>query len=86
MKDAPRKGLIIATFVEWFKTATLRKVNVNEVIRAVLNPLFFSRKDFTRTKSTKSTKKHQKHKDATKQKHKNANNQISDFFPLRCFL
>ena len=32
--------------------------NVNEVIRAVLSPLFiyfFSRKDFARTKSTKST-------------------------------
>ena len=30
--------------------------NVNEVIRAVLNSLFFLRKDFTCTKSTKSTK------------------------------
>ena len=38
--------------------------NVNEVIKAVLNFLFFLRKDFTRTQ------KDQKHKDATKQKHK----------------
>ena len=30
--------------------------NVNEVIRAVLNSLFFLRKDFARTKSIKSTK------------------------------
>ena len=30
--------------------------------------------------------KHQKHKDTTKQKHKNANKRVSDFFPLRCFL
>ena len=42
--------------------------NINEVIRAVLNSLFFFlQKDFARTKSTKSiksiksTKKHQKH-------------------------
>ena len=38
--------------------------NVNEVVRAVLNFLFFLRKDFTRTQ------KDQKHKDATKRKHK----------------
>ena len=44
--------------------------NINEVIRAVLNPLFFFlQKDFARTKSTK------KHKNATKQKHNNANKQ-----------
>ena len=30
--------------------------NINEVIKAVLNFLFFLRKDFVRTKSTKSTK------------------------------
>ena len=30
--------------------------NKNEIIRAVLNTLFFLRKDFARTKSTKSTK------------------------------
>ena len=43
--------------------------NVNEVIRAVLNSLFFLflQIDFARAKSTKSTKKQ---KEATKQKHK----------------
>ena len=37
--------------------------NINEVIRAVLNSLFFLQKDFARIKSTKSTKstKAQKH-------------------------
>ena len=57
--------------------------NVNEVIRVVLNSLFFLQKDFASTKCTKITKST---KDATKQKHKNANKQISDFFPLRFFL
>ena len=50
--------------------------NINEVIRAALNSLFFFlQKDFARTKSTKSIKsikstkkpqKHQKHKKAPK--------------------
>ena len=56
--------------------------NINEIIMAVLKPLFFLRKDFARTKSTKSTKKH---KD-TQAKAQNVNKRISDFFPLRCFL
>ena len=47
--------------------------NINEVIRAVLNFLFFYEKISHAPKSTKSTKKHKKHKNATKQKHKNAN-------------
>ena len=38
------------------KQAAHLSSNVNEVIRAVLNSLFFLRKDFARTKSTKSTK------------------------------
>ena len=60
--------------------------SVNEVIRAVLNLLFFLRKDLTRTKSTKAPKapKAQKGQKSTK-KHKNANKRISNFFPLRCF-
>ena len=37
--------------------------NINEVIWAVLNSLFFLRKDFARTKSTKSTKSTKRHKD-----------------------
>ena len=36
--------------------------NINEVIKAVLNSLFFLRKDLAHIKSTKSTKKHQKHR------------------------
>ena len=53
--------------------------NVNEVIRAVLNSFIF----FTNWFCTH--KKNQKHKDATKQKHKNANKRISIFFPLDVF-
>ena len=34
----------------------IRSSNVNEVIGAVFNSLFFLRKDFALTKSTKSTK------------------------------
>ena len=34
--------------------------NVNEVIRAVLNSIFFLRKDFAHTKSTKSTKRYKR--------------------------
>ena len=56
--------------------------NVNEVIRAVLNPLFFftkifcthqkhqKHKDASKQKHKTTHKKHQKHNDATKQKHK----------------
>ena len=55
--------------------------NVNLVIRAVLNSVFF----FFFTKRFCTHKKHQKHKDADKQKHKNANKWISDFFPLDVF-
>ena len=56
--------------------------NINEVIKAVLNSLFFLRKDFAHTKSTKSTKRHK----YTRAKAQNANKRISDYFPLRCFL
>ena len=60
--------------------------NVNEVIRAVLNFLFFFfTKRFHTHQMHKKDQKHQKYKDATKQKHKNANKRISDFFPLRSF-
>ena len=41
--------------------------NINEVIRAVLNPLFFFYKTILHAP------KAQNHKNATKQKHKNAN-------------
>ena len=46
------------------KQAAHLSSNVNEVIRAVLNSLFFFTKRFD------THQKHQKHKDATKQKHK----------------
>ena len=57
--------------------------NVNEVIRAVLNSLFFLRKDFACTKGTKSTKtlEAQKRNQAKAQKAQNANKRRSDFFP-----
>ena len=41
--------------------------NVNEIIRAVLNSLFFFTKRFW---THQKHQKHQNHKDATKQKHK----------------
>ena len=41
--------------------------NINEVIRAVLNFLFFLRKDFARTKKTKSTKRSKSTKSAKTQ-------------------
>ena len=45
--------------------------NINEVIRAVLNVIIFSRKDFACTKSVKKhKKKHKKHKNAAKQMYK----------------
>ena len=37
-----------------------RSSNINEVIKTVLNFLFFYEKDFTRTKRIQGTKKHQK--------------------------
>ena len=62
--------------------------NIDEVIKAVLNSIFFLRKDFAHTKSTKSTKNSKstkRHKD-TRAVAQNANKRISDYFPLRCFL
>ena len=51
-----------------------RSSNINEVIRAVLNSLFFFYKKFWHApKSIKSTKEHKSTKSTTKQKHKNAN-------------
>ena len=35
--------------------------NINEVIRAVLNSLFFLRKGFVRTKKQQKAQKHKKH-------------------------
>ena len=45
--------------------------NINEVIRAVLNSLYFFTKGFrTHKKHQKHHQKHKKHKNATKQKYK----------------
>ena len=53
--------------------------NINEVIRAVLNSIyFFYKKILQALKALKGIK-------TPRQKHKNANKQISDYFPLRCF-
>ena len=50
-------------------------MNINEVIRAVLNSLFFLQKYFARTKSTKSTKT---------QPNKSTKTQISEQKQLMC--
>ena len=47
--------------------------NINEIIKTVLNLLFFYEKILHAQNSTKKHQKHKKHKSATKQKHKNAN-------------
>ena len=74
--------------------------NINEVIKAVLNILHFFTKIFYTHKKDKKHKKAPKAQKAPKalkapktqkvqkstKKHKNAKKQISDSFPLRCFL
>ena len=49
--------------------------NTNEVIKTVLNILFFYEKISPEQKAPKSTKRTKKHKNATKQKNTNANKQ-----------
>ena len=51
-------------------SSNINSSNINEVIRAVLNFLFFLQKDLAGTKVPKSTKSNKKHKNATKKKHK----------------
>ena len=63
-----------------FKTIQHGSSNVIEIFRAVLNFFFFL------TKKICTYQKHQKHQRHKDKKHKNANKQISHFFPLRCFL
>ena len=61
--------------------------NINEVIKAVLNSFFYEKishaqkapKALKAPKTPKGTK-------IPRQKHKNANKRISDYFPLGCFL
>ena len=59
--------------------------NMNEVIKAVLNPLFFYEKISHAQKAPKAPKVLKCTK-TLRQKHKNANKRIRDYFPLRCFL
>ena len=69
-------------------TSYFSSSNVNEAITTILNSLFFFfyKKILHAQKAQKAqkTQKTQKAKDARK-KHKNANKQISDFFPLDVF-
>ena len=58
---------------------------INEVIRVILESLFFYKKISQAQKSTKSTKSTKRHKD-TQGKAQNAYKRISDYFPLRWFL
>ena len=60
----------IADLRQWMESS-----NVNEVTRAVLNSLLFFTKRFRTQQNTKTPR----------QKHKNGDKRISDFFPLRCF-
>ena len=62
----------------------IKNLVVIKMIRAILNSLFFLRKDFAHTKSTKALKalKALEAIDGTNtpgQKHKNANKRISDY-------
>ena len=56
--------------------------NINEVIKAVLNSLFFYEKISHTLKAPKALNGIK----TLGQKHKNANKRISDYSPLRCFL
>ena len=58
--------------------------NVNGVIRATLNLFIFLQKDFTRTNTKMPLSKSTKGTKTPRQKYKNTNKGISDFFPLRC--
>ena len=56
--------------------------NINEVIKAVF---FFCEKISHAQKAQKASKALKGTK-TLRQKHKNANKRINDYFPLRCFL
>ena len=71
------------------KTHTCNRMNfssnVNEVIGAVLNSLYFFYRKTSRAQAQRRNKaKAQRHKDA-KAKAQNANKQINYFFTPRCF-
>ena len=59
------------TFIQIMYVYIVRSSNVNEVIRVVLNSLFFFfTKGFCMHQKYQKHQKHQNHKDTTKQKHK----------------
>ena len=62
--------------------------NINEVVRVVLNSLFIYLFIFYEKilHAPKAPPKALKDTKTLKQKYKNANKWISDYFPLRCFL
>ena len=67
--------------------------NINEIIRAVLKTFFYEKISHAQKapkapKTLKASKalKALKGTNTPRKKHKNANKQISDFFPLRCSL
>ena len=73
----------------WSPDQNFTSSNVNEVIRTVLNSLFFFlRKDFARTKSTKSTESTKSRKAQPSKSTKSTKTKISEevTFSLRCFL
>ena len=57
--------------------------NINEVIRAVLNP-FYTKRFSTHQKHQKDQKS-QKAQRRNQAKAQNANKRTSDIFPIRCF-
>ena len=72
---------------EWSLEGCLMSSNINEIIRSVLNTFFYEKISHAQ-KAPKAPKalKALKGTNTPRQKHKNANKQISDFFPLRCSL
>ena len=56
--------------------------NINEVIKAV----FFFFEKISHAQKAQKASKALKGTKTLRQKHKNANKRINDYFPLRCFL
>ena len=59
--------------------------NINEVIKAVLNFLFFFYEKILHALKAPKAPKALKGTKTLGQKHKNANKRINDYFRLRCF-
>ena len=69
---------------EWSLEGCLMSSNINEIIRSVLNTFFYEK--ISHAQKAPKALKALKGTNTPRQKHKNANKQISDFFPLRCSL